>query len=101
LPYGRTNLDPNQKLRATTIGNRRDLGLGHAKWSTFYLIVKNVQSESQEALSVIKWRREIWRAATFPARNGRELQARQKDRWTAEEIIKGFGPELLKIAAPI
>ncbi|TLD16072.1 uncharacterized protein PgNI_02598 [Pyricularia grisea] len=75
--------------------------IGHAKRSSFYLIAKNVQSESQEALSAIEWWRQIWRAATFPARDGSEEQVWQEDRWTAEEIIESFGPELLKIAAPI
>lgn len=74
---------------------------GHAKRSSFYLIAKNVQSDSLEALSAIEWWREVWRLATFPTQSGEERVEWQEDRWTAEEILESFGSELLKMAAPI
>ncbi|KAF2759859.1 hypothetical protein EJ05DRAFT_484757 [Pseudovirgaria hyperparasitica] len=68
----------------------------HAIQSSFYLVAKNVRSESSAALdAIMKWR-EAWKAATF------EGPLTEYD--TEEEIMKvlgNFGDAYVKMAEPV
>ena len=74
---------------------------GHNTRSTFYLIAKDVQSKSIEALRAIKDWEHDWQRATFGADDGVGFK---KDEPTDEEIqenLDTFGDELINLASNI
>lgn len=74
--------------------------VGHAKRSSFYLLVRRVQSDSPECLVAIERWKDMWKRATFPGEGDEAdpAEAWEGYPWTAEEIIDDFGPELLKMS---
>ncbi|KAK2002782.1 hypothetical protein LX36DRAFT_567487 [Colletotrichum falcatum] len=76
-------------------------GRAHAKRSSFYMIARNVRSQSAEALAAIGSWKEVWRAATFDV-----LEEKPPGHWRAEgpdphDVIGDFGDELVRLGTQV
>ncbi|KAF1815408.1 hypothetical protein P152DRAFT_511563 [Eremomyces bilateralis CBS 781.70] len=71
----------------------------HAKRSSFYMIATNVQSQHGEAVRAVeRWKRE-WKVATFGT--DEEYEALRAPGLGAEEVLGGFGSELVRLGREV
>ncbi|KAL8772846.1 MAG: hypothetical protein Q9209_002191 [Squamulea sp. 1 TL-2023] len=74
---------------------------GHRQRSTFYLIAKNVQPDSIEALrSIDEWKRS-WYDSTFGGEERRGADPTMPDDAEVDELLHEFGPHLIAMAQDI
>ncbi|KAI0128774.1 hypothetical protein BJ170DRAFT_693591 [Xylariales sp. AK1849] len=76
----------------------------HAIRSSFYMVAKNVQPQSPEALrAVVGWKRQ-WAEATFDVNNEKANTSCTGDGLAIDEVedlLKSFGPQLARLGGPI
>lgn len=71
----------------------------HAKRSSFYMVARDVRSQSHEArIAIERWKR-VWRLATFETEMGDEdyFEAVNEGCPSVEEILERFGPKLVRL----
>ncbi|KAK0658904.1 hypothetical protein QBC41DRAFT_287445 [Cercophora samala] len=73
---------------------------GHTKRSSFYMIAKNVQSDSGEAKEAVQTWKNLWRIATFGT-DEEVAQAVRESGPSAEELLAEFGPQLIKLGRSV
>ncbi|KAF2448484.1 hypothetical protein P171DRAFT_353869, partial [Karstenula rhodostoma CBS 690.94] len=72
----------------------------HTRRSSFYMVVKDVQSQHPEALSAIAaWKRQ-WKAATFGT-DYEFAEALRAEYFDVEKVLKDFGPDLLRMGREV
>ncbi|KAJ1332041.1 FtsJ-like methyltransferase [Microdochium nivale] len=72
----------------------------HRKRSSFYLVAKNVRSDSADARQAVEKWKSYWRAATFGAAEDLQgLRGATPDE--VEAVLEEFGEELIRLAYPV
>lgn len=73
----------------------------HADRGTFYLIAKNVQSDSIACQNAVAKFKSLWRYATFGGDDGAVFEPSTLDDVSTQQLIDNFGAELVTLAQPI
>lgn len=73
----------------------------HAVRPTFYLVAKNVQSETESAKAALEEWRESWFRATFSGDEGTGERDLEMEADAVKEVLNDFGPKLIKLAVPV
>lgn len=72
----------------------------HAKRSSFYMVATDIQSRHPEAVLAVESWKGTWKAATFGSDEEYQEALRVGDP-DVEEILEGFGPELVRLGKSI
>lgn len=73
----------------------------HAARSSFYLIAKDVQPDSAQAIQAIeKWKTDWWRA-TFGGEAGTGLDKAESEENEVKRLLDDYGDRVMKIGTPI
>jgi 23S rRNA U2552 (ribose-2'-O)-methylase RlmE/FtsJ len=73
----------------------------HASRSSFYVIAKDVQPQSPEALHAVETWKKDWAAATFNVEDATHPKQWDADQNDIIELLDAFGPQLKCLGAPI
>ncbi|KAK4199014.1 hypothetical protein QBC40DRAFT_255564 [Triangularia verruculosa] len=73
---------------------------GHAKRSSFYMVAKDVRSDSKEAEEAVQAWKDLWRVATFGS-DEEAYQAVKDSGPPAEQLLAEFGPELVELGRSV
>ncbi|KAK6203893.1 hypothetical protein LQW54_008700 [Pestalotiopsis sp. IQ-011] len=77
----------------------------HGARSSFYMIAKDIQIDSPEAIKAVEEWKQQWREATLDAQPGKENVRPNDDDpervKMATEVVQDFGPRLIQLAEPI
>ena len=73
----------------------------HAGRSSFYLVAKDVQPSSTEAVKAVENWKMVWWRATFAGEGGTGLDRDEPKDEDIEDALKAYGPRLIQLGQPI
>jgi hypothetical protein len=73
----------------------------HALRSTFYLVAKDVQPETESAKAALEEWKNSWKNATFGGNKGTGEKDSDMDVEAVEKLLHDFGPTLIRLAKPV